>query len=715
MKNNFKQTGIENSSFGDNAQIEINQEINLPPSPKKNTNIESNLPLNTNNFVGRETELTAIHEILKTSKGVIVCAVEGLGGIGKSALALRYAEEYLDFYTAQYWIGLQVFDLATEVVKFAGKYLQIPENFTGESLATQCQWYWENWLPKEGNLLVILDNVSGVESIPEAALPRNERIKVLVTTRERNLNVQFESYPLETLPLDKCEELLRKIVGKKKVEKEKDIVAEICETVGYLPLGVELLGEYLSKKRYLSFGKLQGELNLKHDALNKKREYKEISNLGVIAAIDLTWQGLTEASQKVGMFLAVFAPTEIGWELIEEIGKAAAITEEELETAREELDNFHLIKATNEDCDFYTVHPLVREFFALQLNERSDAKSLYEQAFIVKLLSVAKDIPYALTVDKVKQLDPIIPHLKHLSETLLDEIPNPEDNLFCVFVGIARYYNGQGQYELAEIPYQRCVKEIKSRLGEDSEYYSSSLGNLAILYESQGRYTEAEPLYIRALSIDEQQLGENHLSIATGLNNLGSLYHNQGRYSEAEPLLIRALSITEQQLEENHPSTATSLNNLAGLYFAQRDYSEAEPLYIRALSIWEQQLGKNHPYIAQSLNNLAGLYHYQGRYSKAEPLYIRALSIREQQLVENHPDTAQSLNNLAGLYRSQGRYSKAKPLYMRAINILQNTVGNDHPNTQMVMRNYRMMLSQSQLQPSLDKILKEKIIKRKKS
>ncbi|MGK7931190.1 MAG: kinesin, partial [Microcystaceae cyanobacterium] len=182
MNNESNQTGIENSSFGDNAQIEINQRINSPqnntsqshsgsgdnvagdkiinnfnpPFPKKNTNIDSNVPQATKNFVGREDELIAIHEILEISKGVIVCAVEGLGGIGKSALALRYAETYKDFYSGQYWIGLQVSDLATEVVKFAGNYLQIPESFIGESLATQCQWYWENWLPKEGNLLVML-------------------------------------------------------------------------------------------------------------------------------------------------------------------------------------------------------------------------------------------------------------------------------------------------------------------------------------------------------------------------------------------------------------------------------------------------------------------------------------------------------------------------------------------------------------------------------
>ena len=74
--------------------------------------------------------------------------------------------------------------------------------------------------------MVILDNVLNNEQIPEMALPTNERIKVLMTTRERGLNIEFESFSLEELPLEKCLELLEKIVGKQKVAKEKDTVKE---------------------------------------------------------------------------------------------------------------------------------------------------------------------------------------------------------------------------------------------------------------------------------------------------------------------------------------------------------------------------------------------------------------------------------------------------------------------------------------------------------
>jgi len=74
--------------------------------------------------------------------------------------------------------------------------------------------------------------------IPDVAMPLDPRVRVLVTTRERELNVGFESVPLDVLSEEKALELLRKIVGVAKVDKELVTVKEICNTLGYLPLGL---------------------------------------------------------------------------------------------------------------------------------------------------------------------------------------------------------------------------------------------------------------------------------------------------------------------------------------------------------------------------------------------------------------------------------------------------------------------------------------------
>jgi tetratricopeptide (TPR) repeat protein len=686
MKINIEQDGTDNNQ---------NNTFNLNiPEPKERQAVPSNVGKSTVNFVGREDELTLIHQQLQTEQGVIVCAVEGLGGIGKTALALEYAKRYQQEYAAQYWLSLRLSGLAEEIVKLAGPYLSLPEILKKESLEKQVDWYWQNWLPQQGKLLLILDDVPNIDRIPDQMLPKDSRIKILVTTRERCLSTEFESIALDVLPLDKCVELLTKIVGTAKVEQEKALVEQIChEILGNLTLAVELVGEYLAKNRHLKFSHLRDKLNLAHTALTKERNHRDYGHLGVAAAIKISWNDLSSVCQKVAMLLSLFAPVAIAWTLLEDTAKSTEITESELEEARGQLDNSHLMQPVDEDYSFYRIHPLVREFFQRQLQAIPQINSRYRCAFVETLLTIAGNIPQTPTREIIAAVTPAIPHLQLVSQTMLDDIPNPEDNLIQVFLGVALFYKGQGEYDLAAVSFTKCCEEIQSRLGENHPIVADIFNNLAVLYEFQGRYAEGELLCKHSLSLIEQLLGENNLYFANILNNLAELYLSQGRYAEAEPLCKRCLSLIEQLLGENNLYFATSLNNLAGLYCSQGRYAEAEPLYKRSLSLIEQLLGENNLDFANSLNNLALLYKYQGKYAEAESLYKRSLSLIEQLLEENHPDVATSLNNLAELYKYQGRYAEAEPLYVRAIAIYQERLGENHPHTQIVRQNFMILLS----------------------
>jgi tetratricopeptide (TPR) repeat protein len=589
MKINIEQDGTDNNQ---------NNTFNLNiPEPKERQAVPSNVGKSTVNFVGREDELTLIHQQLQTEQGVIVCAVEGLGGIGKTALALEYAKRYQQEYAAQYWLSLRLSGLAEEIVKLAGPYLSLPEILKKESLEKQVDWYWQNWLPQQGKLLLILDDVPNIDRIPDRMLPKDSRIKILVTTRERCLSTEFESIALDVLSLDKCVELLTKIVGTAKVEQEKALVEQIChEILGNLTLAVELVGEYLAKNRHLKFSHLRDKLNLAHTALTKERNHRDYGHLGVASAIKISWDDLSSVCQKVAMLLSLFAPVAIAWTLLEDTAKSTEITESELEEARGQLDNSHLMQPVDEDYSFYRIHPLVREFFQQQLQEIPKINSLYRCAFVETLLTIAKTIPQTPTREIITAVNPAIPHLQLVSQTMLDDIPNPEDNLIQVFLGVALFYKGQGEYDLAAVSFTKCCEEIQSRLGENHPIVADIFNNLAVLYEFQGRYAEGELLCKHSLSLIEQLLGENNLDFANSLNNLAELYQFQSRYTEAEPLYKRSLSLREQRLGENHPSVATSLNNLAKLYESQGKYAEAEPLYVRAIAIYQERLGENHPH-----------------------------------------------------------------------------------------------------------------------
>ena len=655
-----------------------------PPSPP--TGVPNNLPLlNASTFVGRDAELTQLHQQLQANERVAISAIAGMGGVGKTELALRYAYLQAKSYPAGLcWLQVRGAEVGAQVVSFGRGELGLilPD---GLDLAEQVAFCWNRWRP-EGDALIVVDDVADYPSI-EPYLPSDSRFKLLLTSR-LNLGSSFQVLDLNVLEPEPALDLLRSLATPAHINSELDAAIALCEWLGYLPLGLELAGRYLHNKPDLSIAELQERLNEKRLAAQAlcRTEAGMTAQLGVAAAFELSWQELSEPAQQLGCLLALFAQAPIPWKLVEQAGKPLSnelVDAEALEELRdEELGKRHLLP--RKEKGVYQLHPLLREFLALKAGKREDNEALV-QAICQAVVSVAKTVPQKPTLEQIAEIEPNLSHLEEVATTLRSELS--DEDLPWPFTALGEFWSGQGAYAQAEPWFKQCLQVAREQLGEDHPNTATGLNNLANLYREQGRYREAEPLLAQALEISHRVLGEDHPNTATSLNNLANLYRDQGRYREAEPLLAQALEIRCRALGEDHPNTATSLNNLAVLYRDQGRYGEAEPLLAQALEINRRVLGEGHPDTATSLNNLAGLYYAQGRYEDAEPLLAQALEICRRALGEDHPSTAQSLNNLAGLYDSQGRYEEAEPLYSQALEIRRRLLGEDHPETAQSLNN----------------------------
>ncbi|PZO38528.1 MAG: tetratricopeptide repeat protein [Pseudanabaena frigida] len=656
-------------------------------------------------FAGRDEDLAKVHELLQKNQRVAVSAfVKGMGGVGKSELALQYALRHLltDYSGGICWLRGNEGTLPTQLQDFVQVQLgeTMPDGLdSGEKLAGHC---WRRLSERvEGQMLVVLDDVKDYGNVEPFLPTLDGKFRVLVTTR-LGLGNAMQQYTLDVLMLAAAVDLLKSFLPEADPRRGNDgEIEKLCEWLGRLPLAIELVGRYLARKPDLSIAKMQERLNekkLQQDALTDTQRMalaEMTAKLNVAAAFDLSWQELSEGAQRLACLLSLFALAPIHWQWV--IDAMSDVDEEELEACRDdELLNLHLLERKQQGV--YELHQLLREYFHFQLKQHPEWQALRQQVAI-SLLNISKGIGQTITIDQVKEVTPAIPHLEMLGSELLDDIPNPEEDVIWTFCGIARFYGGQGLYASALIPYQNCLNETESRLGADHPSVATSINNLALLYYSQGKYSKAEPFYLRSLEISERQLGADHPSVATSLNNLALLYESQGKYSEAEPLYLRSLEIRERQLGVDYPDVATSLNNLAELYRIQGKYSEAELLYLRSLEIRELQLGADHPDVAQSFNNLALLYDSQGKYNEAESLYVRSLEIMERQLGVDHPDVASSLNNLALLYDSQRKYSEAELLYLRSLSIRERQLGADHPDVAQSLSNLAALYHNTQRHP----------------
>jgi tetratricopeptide (TPR) repeat protein len=642
-----------------------------------------------------------------------------MGGLGKTELVTQYATQYQDHYDGIIWFNARQRILAAEVFDlFTSKFgLEIPQT-QGEKLLTlqqQVDWCWLQYPKTQKPVLIVIDDLTDLTQLQEV-VPPETRFRVLITTRQQHLDPNYiQELPLEVLSQEAALELLQKQLGKnhQRVVNEPETATQICEFLGNLPLGIILVGSYLTEDFGLSLTQMLERLQkrkLAETAL-QKRETINQTQLGIKAAFNLTWETLDTQTQYLGAFLSLFSPQFILWDLVVEViefeveneEKQLIWTEEELTTSKKRLYQVNFLQTGQESPEAYTIHNLVRLFLQEQLAEVGEKQLILERTFITFMIFVARILPQSPTSQDIENVKTLVVHWEDLGKRLIDEI-NQEtaaknnlpvsmvaDEILWVFTGLGRFYQGQGLYQVAEFWYQQLVKVCQTLFTGDHPNIATSLNNLASLYHNQGKYSEAEPLYLDALEMRKRLFTGDHPDVASSLNNLASLYYNQGRYSEAEPLYLDALEMTKRLFTGDHPNVATSLNNLASLYYNQGRYSEAEPLYLDALEMRRRLFTGDHPDVANSLNNLASLYYNQGRYSEAEPLYLEALEMTKRLFTGDHPDVATSLNNLALLYKSQGRYSEAEPLYLDALEMRKRLFTGDHPYVANSLNNLALL------------------------
>ncbi len=623
-----------------------------------------------------------MHEQLQQGTTIAISAISGMGGIGKTELALQYALKHLalkSYLGGICWLKARE-DVGLQIVLFARSHINfsIPEDL---ELAAQVVWCWRNWEQKE--TLIVLDDVQQYDDIKSVLPPQKSQFKVLMTTRSR-FGKPVQNYEIKVLSEGQSLELLRAIVQDQRIDHDLATAKQVCEWLGYLPLGLELVGRYLAKKKDVSIAELWQQLQAKKLSAKAllKAEPGMTASLGVTAAFELSWQDLDQDSRQLAALLSLFALAEIPWQLVE-----ACLPEqdaEDLEDLRDDkLLGASLLERTGQGR--YQLHQLLREFFRAKIGE-AERKPL-KTALATTMIGVAKQIPQDPTLEQIQSVTAAIPHLKEVAANLQtveskEELYLPDDDdLSWAFIGVTRFYERQGLYAEAEPWFVACLEVVRSLLEPTHSDVVISLSNLGEIYRLQGRYEEAEPAYREALRLCKSSQGVTIVQIAAILKNLAEIYRCQGRYDDAEPLYWQSLQFYPSTMEEANLEMAPNLLSFAEFYRNQGRYDEAESICQEALRLYQSTAGETSFGVATSLNNLALIYGDQERYNEAELLYKQALELYQLLLGEAHPDVAGCLGNLAVLYFNQGRLSEAEPLFLKALKQFQQYLGDQHPDT----------------------------------
>ncbi len=707
-------------------------------------------------FIDREEILGQLehyffHETSTTSSQPI--ALSGLGGIGKTQIALAYAHRYKHKYRHIFWVNARE-SLVSDFANIA-RQLKLPErnHNNQEAVASAVK----RWLQANSEWLLILDDVEKPEVVNNV-IPPNFGGHILLTTQIQPLGTIAQYIPVgELSPREAATFLLLRIHAIDTDSKFEEIsdekrryAKEIAKQMDGLPLALDQAGAYIEE----THGDLSTykEYYAQHliDLLRNRGNAPFSHASSVITTWTISFELLAEthpAACQLLCFCAFLAVDQIPEEVITHSpvmpkSPLSALTQNPfvLDSAINELRKFSLI-TRNPRTKMLHVHGLVQSVIRKALEEnRKDivASDIEPYVWVQSVIRAVNHVFPEATYENRKDCERYIASAlacADLIEQWQNAFPEAEKKLELAEAGrllheAGTYLFDRTQYKQAEHLY-RLALEIRKKLSNPDELASSyndlgwlhrtlseyeaafslfdearkirrdnssqalpqTLNDLAWLYYNEGKYFEAEAFNQQALAIRKSQEGDS-ADLATSLNNLAWIQYILGKYDRAEKNYFEALAI-RQDIEAKHPYTATILDNLARLYQRRDHYPEAERFFHDALKIRSEALGEDHPDVAHSFNGLGFLYYRLGQYDRAANYYTDALHIHQHAWPSPHPHVAHILTNQAKLAYTQGHYREAETLYLQALAIRKERKESEHPDVAHILsslaRLYRRM------------------------
>ena len=707
-------------------------------------------------FIGRETFLDDLHQRFLAARAAgrwpnhAVC---GVGGLGKTQVAVEYALKHRYDYTAVLMInGDTPESLRRGLAGMAGVLHSNLDPSLPDPIREQATL---DWLRSNPGWLLIVDNADTEAARDEVTgrLAQWADGHVLITARFKQWPRMVEALDLQVLSVDDgARFLLEATDGHRRVTvNEADHAKQLAsDDLDGLCLALEQAAAYIAERK-ISFAeyRLRWAENAKEARTWADKTVMQYhTERDVSTSVATTWLTtfleLTPDEQTLLQMFAWLAPDPIPqglvdhpelqrqWQAAVFSGTAlAARSSETWELEESLLDQLFsgtalaagpsheqdqsqpaasVVPLTAHDVNLERALAALRRYSLLghrpgdptdsagrvhrvvQLITRDRLSAEQQRATLIAMLKAINAATPAES-DDVRTWPVLEPLRQHLLAITAHAdragIAEPTTRLLRV---MAVLLHAKALFMEAEPLIRRALAIDEQSYGAEHPSVATDLNNLAAVLQATNRQTEAELLIRSAQAIDEQSYGAEHSHIAVHLNNLAQLLKDTNRPAEAEPLMRRALNIVERTLGIEHPSFANCLNNLAQLLKDTNRLAEAEPMMRRAQAIDEHFYGAEHPAVARDLHNLAQLLLDTNRLSEAEPLMRRALAIDEQSYGSDHPEVATDLNNLAVLLQDTNRLAEAEPLMRRALAIDEKSYGAEHPSVATNLNNLAAVL-----------------------
>ncbi len=650
------------------------------------------LPASPESFIGRAAELAHLDRLLRdreTSTPVVISAVSGMGGIGKTALAVHWAHQARDnFRDGELYIDLQGYHpsgrpVAPEVAM--GQFLValgVEIDRVPAVLAEQAGLY--RTLMADRQMLVLLDNVRDVEQV-RPLLPGSPSCRVLITSRSRLAGLAVregaQRIALDNLDLRDAVRLLRRTIGSKASE-QPGATAALANLCGLHPLALRIAAERI----------VGADANISDAVAALSQPSDRLSSLAVpdddSAAIRkvFTWSylGLRQPEQRLFRLLGLHDGPDI---TLAPCAALAGLGEEECASQLAQLVDAHLVDASQDGR--YRLHDLLRLFAFECLVEEEPATSRTEAAFRIAAWYLASARAARAALDRN------LPPLEAVPADLpVPPMPFDSESAALAWYDIERANltatalsaSERGFHEIgwklptALFPYFDRRRQYRDWIAThaaaiqaahqsgDREAEGKVTCNLGNAYRPMRRFAEATAHYERALELF-REVGWTQ-GTAKALGNLASTYHEAGDFDRGAEVGLAALAVF-RELDDRY-GEALTLANLGGAQSSMGRQDEAMDTLNQALAAFSA-VGDRRG-VARVQNGLGVVHTRSGRPGQAVPVLLQAARNFEE--VGDPHEQATSLADLAETYQSLGQTEQARRCASQAAEIFAS-IGED--------------------------------------
>jgi tetratricopeptide (TPR) repeat protein len=593
------------------------------------------IPVSTPSFQGRESALAEIERGLGIDGRAAVTqgrAIHGLGGIGKTQLAARFAVEHRSRYDVVWWVRAEHETVRLADYAALGERLALLEADQPQSALVETT---KLWLERSPRWLLIFDNVSDPSAIADL-LPSGGTGHVIITSRR---HADWRAFGITPLQLDvwRREEsvaYLTERTGSSDVEHANRIAA----LLGDLPLALAQAAAYANEQAIA--------LKICHERLARRSStlLRRGQPPGYEHTVATTWDLAFEEIKRQPItaslltLCAYMAPERIPRELLLEHGRSVLGVpanddgERSLDDALAALLGYALVTPTEDNA--LDMHRLVQQI----VRERASAER-QDEAVTRALELLVASFPYE----------------------------HEDPRVWPVCARLA--------------PHALAVAANAAQLDAVTDMRVSLLRAVASFFLRRGDYVPGRELLESTLEVEERLYDDDDGKLATTLTLLGIAQRRLGEIPAARVSIERAIAIFERAYGGDSPAVMKALGNLGILQEDAGDLAAARDTLLRVLGIFEDRFGDEHADVARTLGNLANVLRKLDDFEGAREVLERCMRIEDRIYEPGHPERARTLGSFAQLSLAAGDRKGARTYLERAVEVFLSAYGPEHPDT----------------------------------